>query len=62
MHLGGGLIHWSISMASLASWLSGAMRWNELGIAGLVGSALALAVLMIPRVLDLALVDAHVEA
>lgn len=38
-----------------------AQRWNELGIAGLVGSALALAVLMVPRVLDLALVDGQVE-
>ena len=36
-------------------------RCNELGIAGLVGSALTLAVLMVPRVLDLALVDARVE-
>ncbi|MES3014234.1 MAG: hypothetical protein V4750_10970 [Pseudomonadota bacterium] len=45
-----------------ARWLAGAQRWNELGIAGLVGSALTLAVLMIPRVLDLALVDARVEA
>ena len=45
-----------------ARWLARAQRWNELGIAGLVGSALTLAVLMIPRVLDLALVDARVEA
>jgi len=44
-----------------ARWLSSAQRWNELGIAGLVGSALALSVLMVPRVLDLALVDARVE-
>ena len=43
-------------------WLTGAQRWNELGIAGLVGSALTLAVLMVPRVLDLALVDGRVEA
>lgn len=42
-------------------WLKAAQRWNELGIAGLVCSALTLAVLMIPRVLDLALVDAQVE-
>jgi hypothetical protein len=42
--------------------VSAAQRWNELGIAGLVGSALTLAVLMVPRVLDLALVDARVEA
>ena len=41
--------------------LSRAQRWNELGISGLVASALALAVLMVPRVLDLALVDGHVE-
>jgi len=45
-----------------ARWVSAAQRWNELGIAGLVGSALTLAVLMVPRVLDLALVDARVEA
>lgn len=45
-----------------ARWLSAAQRWNELGIAGLFGSALTLAVLMVPRVLDLALVDARVEA
>jgi len=44
-----------------ARWLSTARRWNELGIAGLVGCALALSVLMVPRVLDLALVDARVE-
>lgn len=37
-------------------------RWNELGIAGLVGSAVSLAVLMVPRVLDLALVDLRVES
>lgn len=45
-----------------ARWRTAAQRWNELGIAGLVGSALALAVLMVPRVLDLALVDGRVEA
>lgn len=44
-----------------APWLSALQRWNELGLGGLVGSALALAVLMVPRVLDLALVDARVE-
>lgn len=44
-----------------ARWLAALQRWNELGISGLVGSALALALLMIPRVLDLALVDAGVE-
>ncbi|MDE2401813.1 MAG: hypothetical protein KGL90_09130 [Burkholderiales bacterium] len=35
--------------------------WNELGITGLLASALVLAVLMIPRVLDLALVDERIE-
>lgn len=43
-------------------WLSRADRWNEMGVAGLFGSALVLAVLMVPRVLDLALVSEHVEA
>jgi hypothetical protein len=36
-------------------------RYNAFGIAGLLGSALVLAVLMVPRVLDLALVDLRVE-
>lgn len=36
-------------------------RWNALGIAGLVASAGVLAVSMVPRLLDLALVDARVE-
>lgn len=35
--------------------------WNGLGISGLAACALFLAVLMIPRVLDLALLDARVE-
>ena len=43
-------------------WQGGLRRWNELGIAGLVASIVILTVLMIPRVLDLALVDARVEA
>lgn len=37
-------------------------RWNAHGISGLVGAALVLAVLMVPRALDLALVDPLVEA
>jgi hypothetical protein len=44
-----------------ARWLRAVQRWNELGIAGLMGSSLALAVLMVPRVLDLALTDVRVE-
>ena len=44
---------------SLAKRLS---AWNVLGMTGLTAGALSLAVLMIPRVLDLALVDTRVEA
>lgn len=36
--------------------------WNGLGISGLVAVALSLAVLMIPRVLDLALISPVIEA
>lgn len=36
--------------------------WNTLGVSGLAAVVLVLAVLMIPRVLDLALVDPAVEA
>lgn len=41
---------------------AGGSRWNRLGIAGLAFAACVLAVAMIPRLLDLALVDARVEA
>jgi hypothetical protein len=37
-------------------------RWNAYGISGLVGTGTVLAVLMVPRVLDLALVSAPFEA
>ncbi len=37
-------------------------RWNAYGISGLVGAAAVLAVLMVPRVLDLALVSPSIEA
>lgn len=37
-------------------------RWNAHGISGLVATALVLAVLMVPRVLDLALVSVPIEA
>ena len=36
-------------------------RFNQLGIAGLLATALAMALLMVPRVLDLALMNAQVE-
>jgi hypothetical protein len=55
--LAGGLLVGGLS----ARWLQGLQRWNELGIAGLVACALTLAVSMVPRVLDLALVDMRVE-
>jgi hypothetical protein len=42
-------------------WLARLHAWNAHGISGLVAVALILAVLMIPRVLDLALVDGRVE-
>lgn len=37
-------------------------RWNAHGISGLVATALVLAVLMVPRVLDLALINPGIEA
>lgn len=43
-------------------WQQALQRCNELGIAGLLASALAMALLMVPRVLDLALADPRVEA
>ena len=55
--LAGGLL----SQGLPARWLQALQRWNEMGIAGLVGSSLTLAVLMVPRVLDLALTDMRVE-
>lgn len=45
-----------------ARWRTACDRWNAYGVSGLLAAALVLAVLMIPRVLDLALVDARVEA
>lgn len=44
-----------------ASWRIRIERWNALGVSGLLATALVLGVLMIPRVLDLALVDGRVE-
>jgi hypothetical protein len=43
-------------------WRARTDAWNAHGIAGLLFTALVLMLLMIPRVLDLALVDARVEA
>ena len=44
-----------------ASWRARVDGWNAHGISGLLATALVLGVLMIPRVLDLALVDGRVE-
>ena len=44
-----------------AAWLARLQRWNAHGISGLFATALMLAILMIPRVLDLALLDARIE-
>ena len=43
------------------NWILRLNLWNGFGISGLFATALVLAILMIPRVLDLALVDGRVE-
>jgi hypothetical protein len=43
------------------SWLAPASKWNMHGISGLFATALLLALLMVPRLLDLALVDVRIE-
>lgn len=58
---------WLLSGALLVAGLSPAARvriarWNAYGISGLVGAGAVLAVLMVPRLLDLALVSPYVEA
>lgn len=50
-----------LAAACPAAWRRGLERWNTLGIAGLVASAGVLGVSMVPRLLDLVLVDARVE-
>ena len=57
--LAGGLLAAALTHGWSRRWLE---RWNELGIAGLVGAALVLALAMVPRLLDLALVDSRVES
>ena len=61
--LAGALLHVSRSPSGDARFASAdEPDWNRLGIAGLVFAACVLALTMIPRLLDLALVDARVEA
>jgi len=43
------------------AWVKRLNKWNGYGISGLFAVALLLAILMIPRVLDLALADAGIE-
>lgn len=43
------------------NWMRRLNLWNGYGISGLFASAVMLAILMIPRVLDLALVDGRIE-
>ena len=42
-------------------WRAVADRWNHHGISGLFAAALLLAILMVPRLLDLALTDVRIE-
>ena len=42
-------------------WRAAIDRWNRHGISGLFATALVLTILMIPRLLDLALIDSRVE-
>lgn len=58
---------WLLAGALLAAALPPRARaalapWNRYGISGLLGAALVLTLLMVPRVLDLALLRADVEA
>jgi hypothetical protein len=56
------LLSGALLVASLSSTARGRIaRWNAFGISGLVGAGAVLAVLMVPRVLDLALVSLYVE-
>jgi hypothetical protein len=52
---------WLLAAALPGRWLARLNLWNAHGISGLFAAALMLAILMIPRVLDLALVDSRIE-
>jgi hypothetical protein len=45
-----------------AAWAERLNAWNAYGLSGLFATALILSILMIPRILDLALVNGQVEA
>lgn len=55
------LAGWLLAAALPGRWLARLNLWNAHGISGLFAAALMLAILMIPRVLDLALVDTRIE-
>lgn len=57
-----GLCGFLMAGAMPTRWRNGLAPWNAYGIAGLLACALIFAVLMIPRVLDLALTEPLVEA
>src|SRR5690606_3127181 len=52
---------WVLAGRWPARWAAPLQRWNAYGISGLLFVALVPALLMVPRVLDLALVDPRVE-
>lgn len=56
-----GLCGFLLAGALPARWRSRVDRWNGYGISGLFGIALMLALLMIPRLLDLAVADARID-
>jgi hypothetical protein len=56
-----GLCGFMLAGALPVQWRSRLDSWNAYGISGLFATALLMAILMIPRVLDLALVDGRVE-
>ena len=55
------LAGWLVAAAIPGRWQARLSLWNAHGISGLFATALMLAILMIPRVLDLALVDGRIE-
>ena len=55
------LAGFGLAVALPRRWVVRLSEWNGYGISGLLATALLLALLMIPRVLDLALVDGRIE-
>jgi hypothetical protein len=56
-----GLCGFLLAGSRSARWRSRVDRWNGYGISGLFGIAVTLALLMIPRLLDLAVADARID-